>query len=90
MIGYYELGGWVRNRQTAQRLFRKGMGNDLEGVAGTLWAAYNGVAEMVDCGRNRRTPDQHLDYLWFGGGSSLKVRAFVLAKKLTLQDSPAL
>ena len=70
-----------RSRQTALRLFTKGKGNDVEGVAGTLWAAYNGVAEMVDLGRNRRSPDQHLDHIWFGSGYALKVRAFAMAKK---------
>jgi phage/plasmid-like protein (TIGR03299 family) len=70
-----------RDRRTAQRLFAKGKGNDVPGVAGTLWAAYNGVAEMVDLGRNRRTLDQHLEHIWFGSGYTLKVRAFNIAKK---------
>jgi hypothetical protein len=70
-----------RNRWTAQGLFTKGKGNNVPGVVGTLWAAYNGVAEMVDLGRNRRTPDQHLEHIWFGSGYTLKVRAFDMAKK---------
>jgi len=70
-----------RNRPTARRLFTKGKGNDAPGVTGTLWAAYNGIVEMVDLGRNRRTLDQHLEHIWFGGGYTLKVRAFEMAKK---------
>ncbi len=70
-----------KDRKEARRLFTQGQGNDLPGVAGTLWAAYNGVTEMVDCGRNRRTAEQHLDHTWFGGGYSLKARAFETARK---------
>lgn len=29
-------------------LFRHGKGNQEKGIAGTLWEAYNGVAELVD------------------------------------------
>ena len=41
----------------------------------------SGVAEMVDHGANRRTPGQHLDYIWFGGGYGVKARAFLMAKQ---------
>lgn len=51
------------------------VGNDEPAIAGTLWAAYNGIAEMVDHGRSRRTAKQHLEHIWFGSGYSLKVRA---------------
>jgi hypothetical protein len=37
---------------------------------------------MVDHGRNRRTKEQHLEYIWFGGGSTIKARAFDQAKEL--------
>jgi phage/plasmid-like protein (TIGR03299 family) len=70
-----------RDRSTARTLFTKGKGNKLPGVAGTLWAAYNAITEMVDQGRNLRKQDQHLEYIWFGGGHTLKVRAFEVAKK---------
>ena len=36
-------------------LFTRGKGNDLPGMVGSLWAAYNGITEMVDDVRNRRT-----------------------------------
>ena len=70
-----------RDRQTARKLFTKGRGNNVACVAGTLWAAYNGISEMIDHGRNRRTPDQHLEHIWFGSGYTLKVRAFEMAKR---------
>ena len=70
-----------RHRQHARGLFTRGKGNELPGVAGTLWAAYNGVTEMVDQGRNRRTAEQHLEHIWFGSGYTLKVRAFEMAMR---------
>jgi phage/plasmid-like protein (TIGR03299 family) len=72
-----------KDRALARRLFTRGRGNDLPGVAGTLWAAYNGVAEMVDHGRKRRTAEQHLEHIWFGSGYTLKLRAFEVAKRMT-------
>jgi hypothetical protein len=66
-------GGIPRSRKP-RVLFHKGKGNDLPGVQGTLWAAYNGIAEMVDHGANKRSPSQHLDYIWFGGGYGVKAR----------------
>ena len=71
----------LRRTGRARVFFQKGKGNDLAGVAGTLWAAYNGIAEMVDHVASRRTPDQHLDYIWFGGGYGVKARAFSVAKQ---------
>jgi phage/plasmid-like protein (TIGR03299 family) len=70
-----------RDRTRACDFFVKGKGNGLPGVAGTLWAAYNGIAEMVDHGKNKRTPGQHLEHIWFGGGYGIKARAFTVAKK---------
>ena len=78
-----------RERAEAARLFKKGKGNDLPGVAGSLWAAYNGVTEMVDHGRNKRTAEQHLDYIWFGGGYGVKARAFENAKMLIQRELKA-
>ncbi len=42
---------WERvdaSRHWARYLFEHGRGNDKPGVSGTLWAAYNAVAELVD------------------------------------------
>ena len=66
-------------------LFSRGKGNDMPGVVGSLWAAYNGITEMIDHGRSKRTPDQHLEHIWFGGGCSIKVRAFEIAKTQMLK-----
>lgn len=71
----------AKDRARASVLFKRGKGNDMPGVEGSLWAAYNGITEMVDHGKNKRTPGQHLDYIWFGGGYGAKARAFTVAKQ---------
>jgi len=64
-------------REWARRFFEEGRGNDRPGVRGTLWAAYNGVAEYIDhCVRRGQSHLRHLDRIWFGEGYSIKVRAY--------------
>ena len=70
----------VQNRDRAVHLFENGRGNRLSGVRGTLWAAYNGVAEFVDYRSTRRTQEEQLESIWFGDGYLLKARAFEIAK----------
>ncbi len=65
-----------RNRVNAERYFESGRGNTEKGVSRTLWAAYNGVAEMVDYPSTTTNLDQHLKSIWFGDGYLLKARAF--------------
>ena len=69
-----------RDRQGATRLFGEGQGNDLEGVRGTLWAAYNGVTEYVDFHRTSYGDSKW--NVWFGSGSSIKARALDAAVAL--------
>jgi phage/plasmid-like protein (TIGR03299 family) len=66
-------------RQESARLFEEGKGNAAPGVRGTLWAAYNGVAEFVDYAIRYRNADCRLDAVWFGSGYLSKARAFRLA-----------
>ena len=70
----------AQNRESAAYLFDHGKGNSLPGVAGTLWAAFNGITEFVDHKPTRRTPREHLESIWFGDGYQLKARAFEIAK----------
>lgn len=46
-------------------LFETGKGNDLPGVEGTWWAAYNAVTEYLNYEKGRNTANR-LDSLWFG------------------------
>jgi hypothetical protein len=68
-----------RSRAEAARLFEAGRGNDAAKVRGTLWAAYNGVAEFVDYAMTHRDADRRLKAIWFGSGYLSKVRANRLA-----------
>jgi phage/plasmid-like protein (TIGR03299 family) len=86
------------NRLWSTYFFEQGKGSGLPGVKGTLWAAYNGVAELVDHRQPQRgerqpapalfsgpaqPPDERrLESAWFGDGYSAKVRAYREACKL--------
>lgn len=70
-----------RNRDWAEHFFDEGKGNRLPGVRGTLWAAFNGVTELLDHRKTRQTPGQRLNSLWFGENYRLKARAFSLAQE---------
>src|ERR1051326_2621001 len=72
-----------RDRTVAAECFRSGLGNTVKPVAGTLWAAYNGITEFVDH-RTARSGRVHLEQIWFGDGYYLKARAFEFAKKQML------
>ena len=63
-------------RQSSLRLFEEGKGNEKTKVRGSLWAAYNGITELVDHHMNYRDRWQRLDSLWFGEGERTKQRAF--------------
>ena len=61
-------------------LFESGKGNNVPGVRGTAWAAYNAVTEMVDYHstiRNVATDaSNRLKNIWFGAGAKTKREAF--------------
>ena len=67
------------NRREADRLFVGGRGNDEQDIRGTLWAAYNGIAEMIDYRQEGMNPDRHLRSIWFGQGYHTKARAYQVA-----------
>jgi phage/plasmid-like protein (TIGR03299 family) len=60
-------------------LFEKGRGNDLSGVRGTAWAAFNAVAEYADYSRSYRSEDNRAKSILFGSGAKLKRLAWDLA-----------
>lgn len=62
-------------------LFEKGRGNDLAGVRGTAWGAYNAVSEYLQYYRGS-DEQVRLDSLWFGQGSHLNQRALDKAVEL--------
>lgn len=53
------------------------IGSDIQGVAGTRWAALNAVTELVDHERGR-SDSTRIESAWFGTGAALKNRALEL------------
>jgi len=71
----------LRDRALSKRFFAEGKGNGEKGIAGTLWAAYNGVVEYVDHWIGpRQSADSRLRSVWFGRGCRTKARAFEVAR----------
>jgi hypothetical protein len=68
------------SRRRAGQLFVVGKGNDRPGVRATLWAAYNGVTELADHGKQFQTPEKRLEAACFGDGYSIKGRALRVAR----------
>ena len=76
------------NRLWSVHFFETGVGNRERGVAGTFWAAYNGVTEFVDHRDIGFGPMRRLQNAWFGRGCSTKARAFnVAVEKMALWKS---
>jgi len=68
-----------RLRELANTLFETGKGNDQPGIRGTLWAAYNGITELVDHHIPDESPEARLGRIWFGSGHEIKIRAYTVA-----------
>jgi len=71
------------------KMFEHGKGNDLPGVKGTAWGAFNAVAEYVDYTRSVRGGDNSQERqesrttsLLFGSGALLKQKAWDAAMDL--------
>lgn len=64
--------------ESCVRLFEEGKGNNLAGVRGTLWAAYNGVTEYLGTERGR-SQDSRVNSLWFGDSARLNQHALEMA-----------
>lgn len=76
------------HRLRAEYFFAEGKGNRRNGVRGTLWAAYNGVTEMVDYRKTKQSDERRLGSIWFGKGYMIKARAYDIAeKKLTARQN---
>ena len=64
-----------------EEFFLLGKGNDLPGVNGTYWAAYNGVTEYLNYEKGR-TNENRMDSLWFGQNGNLSQKALDTAVAL--------
>ena len=68
-----------RDRSWSEFFFDQGKGNRMAGVAGTLWAGFNGVTEWIDHRKTRQNSNQRLQSAWFGESARIKARAFSAA-----------
>jgi len=62
--------------------FERAPGNDIKGIRGTLWAAYNSVTYYTDHQMTAKDASSRLKNVWFGAGAKLKERAFERATQL--------
>jgi phage/plasmid-like protein (TIGR03299 family) len=67
-------------RASVLQLHDCGLGANL--ARGTLWGAFNSVAEYTDHLMSDEDPQTRLNSIWFGRGEQLKVKAFDLAQRL--------
>ena len=67
--------------QSVETLFTTGKGNDLPGVEGTYWAAYNAVTEYLNYDRGRNNANR-MDSLWFGQNKQMSSNALDTALEL--------
>jgi phage/plasmid-like protein (TIGR03299 family) len=68
-----------RDRSWSEFFFDQGRGNRLPGVAGSLWAAFNGVTEWQDHRKSRQNENQRLVSTWYGSSYQTKARAYSVA-----------
>ncbi len=71
-----EAKGKVENRII--ELFETGAGNNMEGVAGTTWAAYNAVTDYLSHERGNDEQNR-IHSLWFNGSKQVSERALQYA-----------
>ena len=64
-----------------EEFFLLGKGNDMPGVNGTYWAAYNGVTEYLNYEKGRNSANR-MDSLWFGQNGNLSQKALATAVAL--------
>lgn len=80
-------------RRWAMHFFYEGQGNREPPVRETLWAAYNGVTELIDHRKpSARGPDfssRRLHSIWFGAGAAVKQHALQVAEEWVATVSPS-
>jgi len=72
----YHLAKAKSNREWSKYFFENGVGNNLSGVKGSLWAAYNGVTELMDHRISKQSQDRKLNSIWLGDGAVVKDKAY--------------
>ena len=75
----YELAKAKSNREWAKYFFENGEGNNLLQVKGSLWAALNGVTELVDHRVTKQSQDRKVNSIWLGDVAAIKTKAYYFA-----------
>lgn len=78
----YELSRAKSNREWSKYLFENGEGNRMTGVSGSLWAALNGVTELIDHKITKQSNNRKLNSVWFGDGAVIKGKAYKAAVEM--------
>lgn len=78
----YQLAKAKANREWSKYFFENGVGNNLSGVKGSLFAAYNGVTELIDHKITKQSQDRKINNIWLGEGAVLKGKAYKAAVEL--------
>jgi len=78
----YEIVKAKSNREWAKYFFENGEGNKMTRVSGSLWAAFNGVTELIDHKITKQSNDRKLNSVWFGDGAVVKGKAYKAAVEL--------
>jgi phage/plasmid-like protein (TIGR03299 family) len=64
-------------RRLLYHLYEHGRGSDIPGVRGTVWGAYNAVAEFIDHMRlSKSSESTRLYSSWYSRGDTIRSRAF--------------
>jgi len=69
-------------REAILELHESGQGAEMN--RGTVWSAFNAVTEFADHVQHSKDVSKHLKSIWFGGGEKLKLKAFELAQKMSM------
>lgn len=67
--------------ERVKSLLETGAGNQMPGVRGTMWSAYNALTDYLSHGRGRDA-ELRLDKLWFGDAANLNSRALEVAVRM--------
>jgi len=77
-----EKGVELSGSKAVHRLMQECPDLQLNGIRGSLWAAYNAITRAVDHeGSMRSGPEARLERIWFGDGAELKRRALERARE---------
>lgn len=64
-------------------LFENGAGNNMPGVRGTMWGAYNAITHYTSHERGRNV-DNRINSLWYGDSANVNGRALDVALKMAV------